>query len=148
MRISKRNRMNWKLIFLLSVFGIFMAFGTVFWIPASIEPFVWLLIFILYAWIIAKYCSSGFFLHGFILSLVNSLWSIPVHIYFYGTYIFRHLDQISQFRNIPFQSSPKLLIFFGGLILGIVYGLIIGLLSVLASKVVKRQPSPLQNETL
>ena len=34
--------MKWKLIFLLSLFGLAMAFATVFWIPSMIEPVFWL----------------------------------------------------------------------------------------------------------
>ena len=43
--------MNWKLIFLLSLFGLAMAVGTVFVITSQIEPWCWLLIFIV--------CASG-----------------------------------------------------------------------------------------
>jgi uncharacterized membrane protein len=33
--------MNWKLIFLLSLFGLAMAIATVFVIPSNIEPLFW-----------------------------------------------------------------------------------------------------------
>ena len=34
--------MDWKLVFLLSGFGLAMAFGTVFVISSTIEPLFWL----------------------------------------------------------------------------------------------------------
>ena len=46
--------MNWKLIFGLSLFGLAMAFATVFVIPSNVEPLFWLAIFIVCAVVIAK----------------------------------------------------------------------------------------------
>ena len=57
--------MNWKLIFLLSLFGLAMAVGTVFVITSQIEPWCWLVIFIVCAWAIAAQAPGKFFLHGF-----------------------------------------------------------------------------------
>jgi hypothetical protein len=55
---------NWKLIFQLSLFGLAMAIATVYWIPQNVEPFFWLVIFIICAYLIAKRCSDKYFLHG------------------------------------------------------------------------------------
>ena len=68
--------MNWKIIFQLSIFGLIMALGTVQLIPERIEPFFWLAIFAFCAWVIAKVCSGKYFLHGFLVSMVNSVWVI------------------------------------------------------------------------
>lgn len=53
--------MNWNLIFKLSFFGLAMALGTVYFIPSAIEPFCWLIIFIICAYFIAKNCSKAYF---------------------------------------------------------------------------------------
>jgi hypothetical protein len=50
--------MNWKLIFLLSLFGLAMGFATVFVLPTKIEPVFWLVIFVISAYLIAKRCAS------------------------------------------------------------------------------------------
>jgi len=53
--------MNKKLIFRLSIFGLAMAFATVYFIPSNIEPLCWLAIFILCAYLIAKNCTENTF---------------------------------------------------------------------------------------
>ena len=46
--------MDWKLILQLSLFGLAMGLGTVFFIGPGIEPILWLVIFGLCAYIIAR----------------------------------------------------------------------------------------------
>ena len=71
--------MNWKLIFLLSLIAIPVAFGTVYFIPSYVEPVIWLILFIICAYIIATYCSGRFFLHGFMVSIFNCVWITAIH---------------------------------------------------------------------
>ena len=68
--------MNWKLILLLSLFGLAMGIATVFFIPSNIEPVFWCIIFLICAWIIAKRARGHFFLHGLLVSIVNSVWIV------------------------------------------------------------------------
>ncbi|MGA3051148.1 MAG: hypothetical protein ABSE00_04425, partial [Chitinispirillaceae bacterium] len=56
--------MNWKLILQLSLFGLAMAIATVFIILSKIEPFFWLAIFALCAYVIARQAPDRYFLHG------------------------------------------------------------------------------------
>lgn len=72
--------MKIKLIVQLSLFGFAMALATVFFIPSNIETVCWLIIFIICAYIIARNCSSKFFLHGFLVSLVNCVWITSGHV--------------------------------------------------------------------
>ncbi len=64
-----------------------MAFATVYFIPSHIEPFCWLAIFIICAYIIAKKCSEKYFLNGLCVSLVNAIWITAIHIILFDTYI-------------------------------------------------------------
>jgi Na+-transporting NADH:ubiquinone oxidoreductase subunit NqrB len=64
--------MNWKLIFALSLFGLAMGLATVFVIPTSVEPFFWLPIFMLCAFLIAKNAPGKPFLHGLMVGIVNA----------------------------------------------------------------------------
>ena len=66
--------MNWKLVFQLSLFGLAMALATVFWIPSRLEPFFWLVIFLLSASLIATRAPSRPFLHGLLLGIANCVW--------------------------------------------------------------------------
>ena len=83
--------MNIKLIFQLSLFGLAMAFATLFWIPLNYEPFFWLIIFIICAYLIAKKCFEKYFLNGFLVSIVNCIWITAAHLIFFHTYIIHGL---------------------------------------------------------
>src|SRR2546422_8694448 len=51
---ERRPQMNWQLIVQLSLFGLVMALATVFVVPSNAEPLLWLLIFVICAYLIAK----------------------------------------------------------------------------------------------
>jgi hypothetical protein len=134
--------MNWKLIFQLSIFGLVMAFATVSLIPTRIEPACWLLIFVICAWLIARTAPGSYFWHGFLVSMVNSVWITAVHAFFYGRYINHHPDMVEMSAKIPFLSDHgRRQMIVMGPIFGVVFGLIQGLFAFLASKGVKRQPA-------
>ncbi|MDQ6757324.1 MAG: hypothetical protein M3004_10355 [Bacteroidota bacterium] len=131
--------MNWNLIFKLSLFGLAMAFATVYFIPSNIEPFCWLIIFIICAYIIAKNCSSKYFLHGLLVSIVNSIWITAVHIILFDKYISGHPKEVEMMKKMPMPDSPKLMMLMTGPVVGIVSGLILGLFAFIASKIFKKQ---------
>ncbi len=132
--------MNWKLIFQLSVFGLIMAFATVFLIPEMIEPAFWLAIFLFCAYIIAQRVRSKYFLHGFFVSLVNSIWITAAHITFYSTYIANHPNVTKMAEQHPFlPEHPRLAMLIMGPVFGIAFGLILGLFSFIASLIVTRR---------
>ena len=59
--------MNWRLILMLSLFGLAMALATVWVIPSTVEPIFWLVIFIICAVIIARQVPARHFLHGLLV---------------------------------------------------------------------------------
>jgi hypothetical protein len=129
--------MNWKIIFQLSIFGLIMAFGTISLIPEKFEPIFWLAIFVFCAYVIAKTCQGKYFLNGFCVSLVNSVWITAAHIFFYSTYVANHPAAAKMGQSMPMQSHPRLLMLLMGPLFGIGFGLILGLFSFIASKIVK-----------
>jgi hypothetical protein len=133
--------MNWKLIFQLSVFGLIMALATVSLIPYKIEPAFWIVIFVFCAYVIAKVCGRKYFLHGFLVSLVNCVWITSAHLYFYKSYIANHKEIAGQFSNaLPGLSShPRLCMAIMGTIVGVFSGLFLGLFAIIASKIVKKK---------
>jgi len=122
--------MNWKLSFQLSMFGLIMAFGTISLIPDKIEPFFWLVIFIVCAYIIAKVCTDNYFLQGFWVSMFNCLWIIIAHFIFFKNYADHHPDMVIHWH-------PRLMMVVMGPIIGALSGLIQGLFAFIASKLVK-----------
>lgn len=131
--------MNWKLIFQLSLFGLAMAIATVFWIPSTVEPFFWLVIFIFCAYTIAKRTHGKYFLHGFMVSIFNSVWITASHIIFYNQYIPNHPQEMEMFSKMGSSADPRMMMLLVGPVFGIIFGLILGLFSFIAGKLVKKQ---------
>jgi hypothetical protein len=129
--------MNWKLILQLSLFGLAMGVGTVFFIPSNVEPFCWLVIFLICAWCFAKQTAAKRFLHGLCLGLANSFWITTCHIVLFAEYAVRHVQVVEMMRSGPLGASPRLMVLLIGIIAGLVSGVIIGLLSLAAGKMVK-----------
>jgi hypothetical protein len=130
--------MNWKLIISLSLFGLFMALGTVFFIPSNIEPLFWLLIFVTCAYLIAKKASGKYFLHGFLTSLVNCIWVTGFHVLLFKTYLGNHPQEAEMMTKMPMPTHPRMMMLVMGPIVGIISGLVLGLFSFIASKLVKK----------
>jgi len=134
--------MNWKLIFLLSLFGLAMGFATVFVIPSSVEPFCWLAIFIVCAYLIARYAPGKYFLHGLLVSIVNSIWITAIHASLFYTYVANHPEYL-QMLTAPgnpeaLSAHPRRMMVITGPIIGLLSGLVLGLFSWVASRFVKR----------
>jgi hypothetical protein len=126
--------MNWKLILLLSMFGLAMGLATVFVIPPKIEPLFWLVIFVLCAYMIAKRTRKPF-LHGFLLGLANCVWITASHILLFNEYLATHAQEAAMMQTMPF--SPKIMMAIVGLVIGLISGVVIGILALIASKFLK-----------
>jgi len=131
--------MKWPLIFLLSLFGLVMAFGTVYFIPFEIEPFCWIAIFIVSAFIIVKYCTEKYFLNGFAVSIVNAVWMTVLHLSFFTTYTTSHGKEMEIMQYFPMPDDPQLMMFFMGIISGATSGLLLGLLSLAIATFIKKK---------
>ena len=129
--------MNWKLIGLLSLFGLAMGIATVFVIPSNIEPICWLVIFIFCAYAIAKNSSGKHFLHGLLLGLANSVWITAAHILLFDQYLARHAREAAMMNSMPLSGSPKVMMGIVGPVVGLISGIILGLFAFVAGKLVK-----------
>ena len=79
--------MKFRLIFLLSVFGLLMGCCTAFWIPAKAEHYIWVFVFVLCAFIISRNAGSKYLLNGFVLGVLDAVWTICLRLYFYNKYV-------------------------------------------------------------
>ena len=131
--------MNWKLIFQLSLFGLAMAISTVYWIPSDREPFFWLVIFIICAYIIARNCTGKYFLHGLLVSLINSIWITASHVLLFKTYIANHPKEAEMLTTMPMPTHPRLMMLFTGPVVGLISGLVLGVFAFIASKIWKKK---------
>jgi hypothetical protein len=127
--------MSWKLIFALSMFGLGMAFATVFVVPPDIEPFAWLGIFVVCAVVLAKRAPGRYFLHGVCVSLVNSVWITGAHVALFDKYLAGHAREAAMSAQMHW-ASPKVMMAVSGPVVGLVSGVVLGLFAYIASKLV------------
>lgn len=132
--------MNWKLIFGMSLFGLAMAFGTVFAISPRVEPFFWFVIFIVCAFATARQAAQQPFLHGFLLGIVNSVWVTSAHIVFFNRYLAGHPQEAAMMLSSRAPIAPKLLMAIVGPVVGLVSGVVIGVLAYAVTKMLKSAP--------
>lgn len=130
--------MNWKLIFQLSLFGLAMAFATVFVVPSNVEPLLWLPIFILCAYLIATRAGGNPFVHGLMVGIVNSIWITAAHVLLFDQYVARHAKEAAMMAQMPNGISPRIMMACIGPIVGIVSGIVLGLFSLVAAWLVRR----------
>jgi len=137
--------MKWPLILQLSLFALAMGVATVFVIPSNIEPMLWLPIFLICAYLIAKNCTTGHFVHGLLLGLVNSVWITGAHVLFFNAYIASHAKEAQMMSASPM--APRLMMLVVGPVVGLFSGLVIGLFAFIAGKLVKPSAPALPSQT-
>ncbi|HLW98202.1 MAG TPA: hypothetical protein VKR82_06115 [Candidatus Acidoferrales bacterium] len=129
--------MNWKLIFQLSLFALAMGIATVFFIPSNIEPILCLVIFMICAYVFARNLSTGHFVHGLVLGLVNCVWVTSAHIILFDRYFANHQREAAMMATSPMASSPRLIMALVGPVVGIISGVVIGVFAFVAGKLIK-----------
>jgi len=134
--------MNWKLIFQLSLFGLAMGVGTVFVIPSTIEPFFWLVIFVVSAYLIATRAADHYFLHGVALGLANCVWVTGAHVVLFSRYIANHPREAAMMGSMPLPTHPRVMMLIMGPVIGLISGIIIGLFAIVAHRLVAPRARP------
>ena len=134
--------MNWKLCVLLSLTGLFMGIATIYVVPSTIEPLFWLAIFSACAVLLARFAPGRYFLHGFLVSVLNSIWITLAHMSRYDTYAALHPEFVQMVQTLPggLAQDPRMLMLLIGPITGILSGLVLGLFCWLASKIIRSSP--------
>jgi len=127
--------MNWRLVLLLSLFGLAMGIATVFLVPSKVEPLVWLAIFVACAVIIAKRAPGKYFLHGLCVSLLNSVWITASHVLLFDHYIASHAQEAAMMKGMPI--APRVMMVATGPVVGLISGLILGLFAFIAAKIIR-----------
>src|SRR5262245_47538374 len=126
--------MNWKLVLQLSLFGLVMAFATVFVIPSTVEPVCWLAIFVVCAYVLARRAPGSYFLHGLMVGILNSVWITSAHVLLFDQYIARHAREAAMMTQMPL--APKTMMLITGPIVGVVSGIVLGILALITHRIV------------
>lgn len=134
--------MNWKLIAQLSVFGLVMSVLTVFVIPSTVEPFFWLVVFVVSSWLIATRCSGSYFVHGVLTGIANSVWMTSAHVLLFRPYVARHPAELASMASMPLANHPRMLMAVMGPVIGVISGIVLGLFAAVAHKIVALRTRP------
>jgi hypothetical protein len=130
--------MNFKLVLALSLFGLAMGIATVYVVPSKVEPILWLVIFVISAWAIARTAPGRPFLHGLATGLANSVWITGAHVLLYDSYVASHTEELHMMSGAPLP--PRLMMLLVGPVIGLASGVVLGLFALVASKLVRRVP--------
>ena len=133
--------MNWKLISQLSVFGLAMGIATVFVIQSNVEPFYWLVIFLISAYFIALRAPSRYFLHGVAVGLANSVWVTAAHVLLVRQYMAVHPREAAMQLQSPLPTHPRIMMLLVGPLIGLVSGIVLGLFAIVARKLLRTRVS-------
>lgn len=126
--------MNWKTIHFLSFLGLAMALATVTFLPGTIEPFIWPIVLVISAYILAKNVSQKLLLHGLVLGMYNCAFVTGIHLLFRDEYVNLN-PKMGAFLEKPIiENHPGLSMLLTGVFIGIVSGLIIGILATIIRK--------------
>jgi len=128
--------MNGKLILQLSMFGLIMGVATVFFIPSTIEPACWLVVFLISAYAIARYGTGSPFLLGVLVGLANCVWVTAAHVMLFQSYLPRHPREVQMMASMPLPTHPRLMMLLMGPVIGLISGVILGAFALAASRLV------------
>jgi len=126
--------MNLKLVLQLSVFGLVMAFATVFVVPPAVEPLCWLVIFPVCAYLIARRTAGSYFVHGLLVGILNSVWITSAHVLLFDQYMAHHPREAEMIAQMPL--APKTMMLVTGPIVGVVSGIMLGILALVVHRIV------------
>jgi hypothetical protein len=129
--------MNWKLILQLSLFGLVMGVATVFVISSSVEPFCWLVVFLVSAYAIARGAPDRPFAHGVCVGLANSVWVTAAHILLIDQYLVRHAREAAMMNSMPMPTHPRIMMALTGPLVGLASGIVLGVFAVVATRLVR-----------
>ncbi len=133
--------MNWKLIFGLSFFGLIVVFTTAYFIPSTSAPIIACSgIFVIWAYLAAKYAFGKYFWHGFCIILANCVWVVAARILLFSTNIVKHTRELDIRNKIEIlHGHSRLELIIMGLIGTIAFAVVLGLFCVIASKEVTKK---------
>jgi hypothetical protein len=128
--------MNWRLIFVLSLFSVPMGLASVLGLTRGYEWLVWLLVGLYCAFRFARSTRNELFLHGFYLGIIVGVFSTAIQAIFVSTYLSNNPRMVEALNSLPQGLHPALVVLIMGPIIGAVSGIIFGVFAVIAGKVI------------
>jgi hypothetical protein len=129
-----KNKMDWKVIIILSAIGLIMGLLSVKGFTQKLEPFLWLLFGIATSLVLSKNIDNKTFLHGLLIGLSWGIINGLTQSVFFDTYLSNNPQLQQNFSKTSFM-QPKYFVLVTGPIIGLITGLVLGGLSLLLKKV-------------
>jgi hypothetical protein len=130
--------MRWLVILLLSLSGVAMGYLTLLPIGIRGEQLLWLVVFLVTSFAIFKFTEEKYFLHGFVLGIINCLWAVIIHICYYHTYLPNHPDIVRLNSRLDPGFSPYLALAFVEMTKSLFYAITSGIFAVIMSAGLKK----------
>lgn len=134
--------MDRKLVGMLSLLGAVMGVMSVLGWTQHREGVMWLVIGVVAAIAIALKAPGKFFMHGLWTGVLCGVLGSLIQLALFSTYLANNPDTAVQMQTLPANWNPRVVLLVSTPFFGLGFGLLIGLLSLLASKVMRRQPAP------
>jgi hypothetical protein len=131
--------MNWKLIALLSLTGVLTGILTLYMLPARYEAVLSTPVFLLCAYLLARYAEVAYFIHGVLVGFFHTVCHAAIHIGWSAVYFEHHTKEAAQFVRMSEESGATVVqaMMLMGMFSAVVAALVMGLFSIAASKFVK-----------
>ena len=132
------DKMNWKLVYSLSSIALFMGITSSLGLTQNIEWFLWLVVGLFSAFLIAKRTTDRYFLTGFVVGFLCGVLNSFTQGIFFSLFVENNPSATASLQELTPGISPRLFLFIAGPIIGLATGVIFGLLALLASKLDKK----------
>ena len=123
---------------MLSLLGLGMGFLTLLPINLKFEQFIWLLAFVASAFFIYRGVEEKYFLNGFLLGVLNSVFVFLIHLTFFSKYVGSHPDVKLLMQRVPDDYNKFLLLGLIDFTKGLFYALFNGLFCLVFSKALRK----------
>lgn len=133
-------KMNWKLIFLLSLCGIVTGLAVVFVLPARYESALSTPVYLLSAYVLARFVERKHFLHGLMVGLLSAIWSVLVCSLLWQSYVSHHAAGTDPYTKMAatYHITVVHAMWFLGMFNMFLSAIVTGLLSLAASRIVSK----------
>lgn len=135
--------MNWSVVALLSPFALIMSLLSTAGLTRGIEPYLWGVLAVLAALVVARRARRRWFLHGWLVGVAWGSINGLVQATFVSTYLAHNPEAAARFAQSPL--NPRLFMFAAGPVIGAAMGLVVGVLALAARDFLVR-PAKVQGD--
>ena len=115
-----------------------MGFASVFGITGSKEWVFWIIIWLVFAVIIAKNVKTKLLGHGIMIGILAAFTGGIVKAFLYSTYLVNNPDFAEKAKTVPASLSGEAIMIFTSPVVGLLTGFVLGVFAIIASKILAK----------